>query len=233
MRKEMPVPAPNGGYPGGASPALAPVCGHSPITKSSVVFDETDSSSALGKVIATFRISLAKRGLRGWKMLTEKFLDYDHRRNGGIMRLDFDRLNKTMGLGLSPDERDALFKALSKGRKDGAMDYRVCLRHLKGHLPEARLAPVEDLYGALEGASGVSKDQFKNAFLPESSPACLLGKKSPRDALQEFCDAVDYFISGSDIDSDAFGDFFLMISAIHPEEDEFHMMTSAAFGLRH
>jgi len=234
VRKEMPMPASNGGYPGGASTAFAPVSGCSPITKSSVVFDETDSSSAMGKVINAFRLSLAKRGLRGWKMLAEKFLDYDHRRNAGIMRLDFDRLNKTMGLGLSPDERDVLFKGLSKGRKDGAMDYRVCLRNLKGNLPEVRRAPVESLFDTLaQGASSVDKEDFKNMFHPESTPACVLGRKAPRDAFQEFGDAVEYFVRASQLDFDAFEDFFLMISAIHPEEDEFHMMTTAAFGLPH
>jgi hypothetical protein len=234
VRKEAPMPSPYG-EPLGASPPVAPLSGHSPITKSSVIFDEMDASSELGKTIAAFRMSLAKRGLRSWKMLAEKFLDFDHRRNGGIMRLDFDRLNKTMGLGLSPDEREALFKQLSRNRKDGAMDYRACLRNLKGNLPEGRAAAVEDLFGALyQHASGsISKESLKGFFRPQSTPACLLGKKAPGEAFQEFCDAVDYFLVGNDLDLDAFIDFFLMISAIYPEEDEFHMMATAAFGLPH
>ena len=56
-----------------------------------------------------------------------------------------------MFLFIPNDERESFFKGLAKGRKDGAMDYRLCLRYLKGHLPADRKAPVEDRNGQKGG----------------------------------------------------------------------------------
>merc|ERR1712187_17318 len=201
-------------------------------TKSSIVFDERDHSE-LGTVISRLRESVAKRLFKGWLMLADKFAQYDHRKNGGIMRLDFERLHKTLGLGLSPEERESLFKGLSTGRKDGAMDYRMCLSKLKTPLSGQRQVAVDDLFRAFQQDSDfVDSEHLKASFQPANSPVCLLKNKDPRQVSQEFCDAVDFF-GGASMTPEVFNNFFSIVAAIFPSDDEFHLMTTAAFGLPH
>ncbi|CAE7541545.1 Capsl [Symbiodinium natans] len=92
----------------------------SAITKSSIVFDERSSSVA--DVLNRLRRSIALRGLRGWLALVQRLQNHDYRRNGTIMRLDWQRLNRVLGLGLSPEDQELLFKELSQKKKGAAMD---------------------------------------------------------------------------------------------------------------
>lgn len=232
LRKEM--PGVGGGYGDETQPPPAPaMSAYSPITKSSIVFNESDSSE-LGIVICLLRDSVAKRGLRGWKALSQKFMDFDHRKNGGIMKLDWERIHKTLGLGLSPEEREALFKGVAAGRKDGAMDYRQCLRRLRGNLSDERRVDVEALFETLKNDDGlVSTAELKDSYQPQNTPHCMLSKKDVQLQYQEFCDAVDFFGGQGGLDLEAFSEFFSIVSAIHPEEDEFRLMTTAVFGLPH
>jgi len=235
MRKELPgaiEPNSNGG-PREAWQTSGPMNGHSPITKSSIVFNE-EASSELGAVFRKMRQSMAVRGLKMWKSLAEKFGSYDNRKNGGIMRMDFERLHKSLGLGLAHEERDVLFKTLSHGRKDGSMDYRECLRRLKVPLNDQQQVWIEELFHSMEDAGSASSEELKARFDPRNSPCCVLARKDSKQVAQEFYDAVDVFCGGGSLlDIEAFSDFFMIIAAIHSEGDEFHLMTTAGFGLQH
>jgi len=204
----------------------------SPITKSSIVFDE-EGVSEISEVCNRLRASLARRGLKGWRALKERFEMYDNRRNGSIMRMDWERLHKTLGLGLSPEERELLFKTLSINRRDGAMDYRACLRQLKNTLPARRQELVAALYEHLKDETGdsVNGQTMKSFFDARSSPMCMLSRKDQQEVTRDFYEAVDYFSCGGSFDPQAFADFFAMVSAIHEEDHEFGLITTAAFGL--
>ncbi|CAE7717390.1 Caps2 [Symbiodinium sp. CCMP2456] len=201
----------------------------SAITKSSIVFNERGSS--LTEVLERLRRSIALRGLRGWLAVVQRFQNFDYRRNGTIMRLDWQRLNRVLGLGLSPEDQELLFKELSQKKKGAAMDYLQCLHLLRGDsLEKDREQAVEQLYEALGSGSQVTAQTLKNRFDASSAPQCLLRRKDPRQAEQEFFDAVDFFAAGSAFDFGKFLDFFRMVSAVHEDDDEFRLMTSSAFG---
>jgi len=209
----------------------------SPITKSSIVFDEA-ATSELSVVCGRLRSNLARRGLKGWRTLIERFQTFDNRRNGSIMRLDWERMNKTLGLGLSPEEREVIFRTLSLSRKDGAMDYRACLRQLKNTLPPRRQALVATLYEHLKekDSDDVSIQTMKDYFDARNSPMCMLGRKDSQianahSATIDLFEALDYFSSGGKFDPDGFADFFAMVSGVHEEDYEFGLMANAAFGL--
>mmetsp|Transcript_57083 Transcript_57083/g.127265 ORF Transcript_57083/g.127265 Transcript_57083/m.127265 type:complete len:828 (+) Transcript_57083:43-2526(+) len=199
----------------------------SAITKSSIVFNE--QSSSVTEVIERLRHRLALRGLRGWLAIVQKFQNADYRRNGTIMRLDWQRLNRVLGLGLSPEDQELLFKELSAKKKGAAMDYVQCLRLVRGDLPEDRVGAVEHLYQALGEGSAVTAATLKSRFDASSAPQCLLRRKDPTQAEQEFFDAVDFFAEGGAFTAEQFGDFFRMLSAVHEDDDEFRLMTSSAF----
>jgi Ca2+-binding EF-hand superfamily protein len=227
LRKEPQVP-----LDAGQRQAPNPTSQFSPITKSSIVFDE-EGTSELSVVCSRLRASLARRGLKGWRALIERFESYDNRRNGAIMRLDWERVHKTLGLGLSPEERDILFRTLSLNRKDGAMDYAACLRQLKNTLPPRRQALVATLYDELkvEDQELVSAQEIKSRFDARNSPMCMLGKQDAQAATREFYEAVDFFSLDGAFDPQGFADFFAMVSGVHEEDYEFGLMTGAAFGL--
>merc|ERR1719277_2756718 len=113
------------------------------------------------------------------------------------------------------------------------MDYRECMRHLRGPLPERRQALVGRLFKQLVEGGCIPAEKLKACYDVKNSPQCLIGMKDARSEMQEFCEAVDYFAApgGGRLSAEAFADFFAMVSSIHREEDEFKLMTTAAFGL--
>jgi len=214
----------------GGDPSQASAPSYSPITRSSIVFNEMDSGE-LGAVICRLRESIGKRGLKGWRNLVQRFQQYDYKRNGTVMRLDWERLHKSLGLGLSPEEREVLFKGLSVGR--GAMNYDECLRRLRGSITEQRQAAIEKLFDALvdPAIDKVPVSALKAAYNPRNAPLCLLGRMDPTQAKADFNEAMDFFGSNGDLTIEEFMDIFLMISTINQEDDEFRLMTTAAFGV--
>jgi len=208
-----------------------PVPGYSPITKSSIVFDNHNSGE-LGTVMGRLRESIRKRGIKGWKNLAQRFQQNDHRGNGTVMRLDWERLHRTLGLGLSFEEQQILFKGFSATRRDGAMNYRDCLRSLCGPMSEKRQVLVDRLFDVLaDGQDVVSSETLKAEFDARNAPPCLLGLMNEKQMCLDFCDAVDFFGGNAGFDAVRFVEFFQLFSALHPEEDEFRFMTTAAFGL--
>ncbi|CAJ1410842.1 unnamed protein product [Effrenium voratum] len=196
----------------------------------SVVFNDK-AHSPVSEVIARLRKSIALRGLKGWNAIVKHFHFYDYKKNGTIMRLDWQRLNKTMGLGVSPEEQNLLFQDFSQRKKGISMDYNQLLELLRGELPEERANAVAHLFQAL-GDGAVSPDQLKSRFDARSAPQCLLRRKDPRQAEQEFFEAVDFFSEGKPFDFDKFSEFFQMISAVHEDDDEFRLHVSSAFDVK-
>lgn len=206
---------------------------YSAITKSSIVFNETETSE-LGHIVARLRDAISRRGIKGWLLLSERAEQFDQRRNGGVLRLDWQRLQKGLGLGLSPEEQELVFKGFVNGRRDGAMDFPMCIDRMRtGLLHGRRQAMVGRLFQDLmdESSMGVPPSVLKQTFDAKCVPPCFVGRKDPATEKKDFCDAVDHFSAGRVLDEQAFSDFFSMISSCYKEEDEFRLMTSAAFGL--
>eukprot|EP00933_Yihiella_yeosuensis_P061302 TRINITY_DN64102_c0_g1_i1.p1 TRINITY_DN64102_c0_g1~~TRINITY_DN64102_c0_g1_i1.p1 ORF type:complete len:800 (+),score=167.86 TRINITY_DN64102_c0_g1_i1:355-2400(+) len=204
----------------------------SPITKSSIVFNEAGNNE-LGLVIDRLRHSVGLRGLRGWKNFVQKFQQYDYRGKGSVMRLDFQRMHKSLGLGLSPEEQELLYKALSTGRRDASMDYLECLRLLRGVLNEDRVDAIQNLWNALSKDGYVATEDLKMSFDASSSAQCLLRvpRKDPHQAEAEWFDFVDFFIRGPACNAGQFQELFSMVAAVHEDDDEFRLMTTRAFGV--
>jgi len=206
---------------------------YSAITKSSIVFNEAEPGE-MGAVLRRLRDALSRRGIKGWLMFSERAQQMDGRRNGGILRLDWQRLQRSLGLGLAPEEQEVLFKGFLNGRRDGAMDFPLCLKSLRaGLLSDKRSAMVDRLFQDLadDSSQEVPSVVLKQSFDAKSVPSCLVGRKDIATERRDFCDAVDHFSAGRPFGVEAFSDFFSMISSCYPEEDEFRLMTSTAFGL--
>lgn len=204
---------------------------NSPVKKLSSVFGDSEGEGNLSAAICRLRESLARRGLKGWRSLVQRFEQYDYRKKGTVMRLDWEHLHKILGLGLSPEDRDIIFKGFSIGRRDGAMDYNACLRCARGSMSEKRKLLIQRLFESMkDDASGiVPATTLKMNFDAQNAPLCLLGRKNACEAAQEFCDAVDFFVIDGGFNIEAFAEFFSMISVIHDADDEFRLMTTAAF----
>merc|ERR1740121_2148400 len=206
---------------------------YSAITKSSIVFNEMETGE-MGAILSRLRDAISRRGIKGWLLLSERGQQFDQRRNGGILRLDWQRLQKGLGLGLSHEEQEVVFKTFVNGRRDGAMDFPLCVASLRqGLLPPRRQALVSRLFQDLmdEDSQEVPPLVLKQSFDAKSAPSCFVGRKDVAAERKDFCDAVDHFSAGRSFDGQAFSDFFAMISGCYKEEDEFRLMTSAAFGL--
>jgi len=207
--------------------------GFSAITKSSIVFDEGETGE-MGTILRRLRDALSRRGIKGWLMFSEKAQQFDQRRNGGILRLDWQRLHRSLGIGLAPEEQEALFKGFLNGRRDGAMDFPLCMKSLRsGLLPPRRQAMVDRLFQDLadDSCREVPASVLKQAFDAKSVPSCFVGRRDAAMERKDFSDAVDHFSVRSGFSNEAFCDFLAMISSCYKEEDEFRLMTTTAFGL--
>merc|ERR1719247_1523252 len=112
------------------------------------------------------------------------------------------------------------------------MDYKACLRHLKSTMNPRRQGLVAALYEKLQESDCVPISVMKSSFDAKNSPMCMLGAKDAASATREFFEALDYFSGSSDaFTPDGFADFFAMVSGVHQEDQEFDLMTTAAFGL--
>lgn len=60
---------------------------------------------------------------------------------------------------------------------------------------------------------------------------CALGSRDAASERADFEGAVDYFSGDGGLDAQSFTDFFTMLSSAYPEEDEFKLMTTTAFGI--
>jgi len=208
----------------------APLSARSPITKSGIVLGD-GSSSEIQAAAVTLRRNLAKKGMKGWRLFLQKLKEYDHRKNGTVTRLDWNRLNKLWGLGLSPEECETIFKGLAYNRSDGCMSYEVCLQKVKGPLPAPRKTQIQNLFNFLsDGSRSIPSGVLASRFYAEVSPPCLVGRQKPAEVRKEFTDAVDFFCS-NELDEDEFLRFFHMVSALYEQEDEFTLMVGPAFGI--
>jgi len=205
--------------------------GVSPLTKSSIIFDE-EASSEISQICKSLSQNISRRGLKGWVGFITRFNQYDYKRNGCVMKQDWERIHKSMGLGLSPEEREHLFKGLSGNRHDGAMDFSRLINSMKPPLKQRRADLVSELYHAFQDQSGrVSAAALKKAFLAERSPQCVLHRKPGQQVAQDLYEAVDFFAPDGAFSAEGFVDFFTTISVIHAEDDEFRLMTNSAFGI--
>lgn len=198
-------------------------------TTKSGMFFSTAPSLELQTILVRLRHSLAKRGVRGWRLLCQSLMQYDHRNDGKITRLDWDRLNKSWGLGLAPDERDAIFKGYVGN--DGKMNYNQCIERVKGVLTPERANAIRKLFDSLKSDSGVvSTTALTSSFHPQASAPCLIGQRKPDDVVKEYKDAVHFFCSDAS-DWERFRSFCHILSALYEEDDEFSLMIGPAHGL--
>lgn len=237
LRKEPQEPLAGPSAVDGDAPQVPPMLSpttmqFSPITKSSIVFNE-EGSKELDVVCQRLRQILARRGLKGWRLLVQAFEKYDHRSNGTVMRTDWERVNKSLGLGLAQEDRELVLKTLSKKRRDGAMDYRALLRHMKAGLKPDRQELIAALHDHIKDPDVdiIPLDDLKVAFNAQNHPACVFASKDVRQTQQDFYDALDFFANPGGLSADEFLDFFAMVSAIHENDDEFRLGCTEAFGL--
>lgn len=201
----------------------------SAITKGSLQFNQP-ATAGFDHILDRLRDAIRRRGLSGWRNLVAKFEQFDNARNGTILRMDWERMHKTLGLGLSPEERDGFFKGLSHHRKDGRMDYLAGLRYVKGRLSQERLNVVLFLFDTVKDGQGlVQPGVLQSRFDASHTPAVIMGKRTLQQAVQEFQDATDFF-GERGFTQESFVDFFSMISVLYDQEHDFIIMASEAFG---
>jgi hypothetical protein len=233
-RKELPLDVEGESLPitSGAGNFAAPMGAQfksSAITKGHLQFNEP-ASAGFAHIIEQLRDAIRRRGLSGWRNLVAKFEQFDNARNGTILRLDWERMHKTLGLGLSPEEREGFFKGLSYHRKDGRMDYLAGLRYLKDKMPDQRMKVVLFLFDTLKDGQGlVQPHELQSRFDASHSPAVIMGKRTLQQATQEFQDATDFF-GERGFTKESFVEFFSMISVLYDQEHDFIIMASEAFG---
>jgi len=204
--------------------------GFSPLTRSSIVFNDIASGEP-GMLLHRAREQLARRGLKGWRGLRERFDQDDHRKDGTVNRLDWQRISRCSGLGLSLEEQEVLYHAFP-ARKGGAMQYREFLRQLRGPLSEQRANAIANLFDSMAEGGAVPARKLKSSFDPSNTPSTVLGTRDAASERADFDTMVDYLARGGNLDSDQFADLLTMLSTTCYEEDEFKLMTTSAFRLR-
>ncbi|CAD7967824.1 unnamed protein product [Amoebophrya sp. A120] len=157
---------------------------------------------------------LSKRGLKGWVAFIQGLQDKDDRGFGTIHRSQWTRLHKSLGLGLTIEESDVLFRALISP-KDGGMDYRLLLNQIRMKsdkiaapiLQSAKSQFVTLLTAAGDNsASGMECIEINTllrlGFNPEAYPLTVLRGQSLTASVDDFACAVA-FLSAYEASTDS------------------------------
>ncbi|CAD7967214.1 unnamed protein product [Amoebophrya sp. A25] len=82
-------------------------------------------------IVQRLRNVLSKRGLKGWINFISGLQDKDDRSHGTIHKSQWTRLHRSLGLGLTGEDADLVFKTL-RSDKDGGMEYQCLLDDMRG-----------------------------------------------------------------------------------------------------
>lgn len=200
-----------------------------PITKSNIIFDDP-SKPGLREIAKRLALNIARRGLKGWALFVRSLQKYDDLKNGQIHKQAFERLTKTLGLGLSPEEKDDLMKCLLT--KTGALDYVSLIAGVKGEMSPERQARTMNLFHRIkQNTDRVLIADLHKRFIPQAYPTVVLGKKSLQEATLDFEEGLSLYSQGVEsLDICAFFEFFSAVNAVFPADDEFRLMSSSIFG---
>jgi Ca2+-binding EF-hand superfamily protein len=170
------------------------------------------------------RAAIARRGLKGWRVLLAQVATYDSASSGRMVKKDWLHLLRTAGLGVSADEAEAIVRIYCK---DGYIHYGEVLRAIRGQLTESRAELVDDVWKRL--ADGDTFDARRLLSIDISSyPTVALGTASPKDAFSDWEAAIKYWAP----EDGRFGEedlraFFTFASATILADDEFRLLVSS------
>jgi len=183
----------------------------------------TPKARAIG-IWPRLREAVAKRGLRGWKVL----VSYVTTRGsaGKLVKPDFVRFCKTTGLGFSADELEQVCTEFDLG--NGYVNAGGMLTCIRGDLSPVRRDLALGLFTKL--AQGAGPDTKVTAYRLKqmnTHPTVVLGGKTPKDVQQDWIEGVDYWAGESgDFLEDEYLDFMSYVSAILLQDDEFKLLAS-------
>eukprot|EP00392_Amoebophrya_sp_AT5.2_P009960 g9991.t1 len=147
-----------------------------------------------------------KRGLKGWVAFISGLHEKDDRGSGTIYRAQWSRLHKGLGLGLTIDESETLFKSLIS--EDQGLDYRALLSQIRskhGAIAGPIFEAAHSRFTELASQGGDTDDSgqplveintlMRHGFDPNCYPLTVLRKQSPQDSLHDFGSAVAFLSS--------------------------------------
>mmetsp|Transcript_23081 Transcript_23081/g.50816 ORF Transcript_23081/g.50816 Transcript_23081/m.50816 type:complete len:817 (+) Transcript_23081:56-2506(+) len=206
------------------SGAAAPMV--SPITRSSIQFNSAVDTEA-SQVCARIRSIIAPRGLRGWTAWLKKLRQLDTRGDGTIMRLEWQRAHRSLGLGISHDESDAVFKAFDLGL-DGRMHIGPFMEGVKGPLNQNRRELVERAYNSVVDANedAVYCRDLIEQFDYTNYPFYVLGRMTERQAFADFDDTLHFLCPMGKMSRDQFYEFLSLVSATFLDDHEFNIVVT-------
>jgi Ca2+-binding EF-hand superfamily protein len=181
-------------------------------------------STASSRAIAIWprlREAVAKRGLRGWKVLVS-YID-TRGTDGKLIKPDFVRFCKTTGLGFSADELEQVCAEFDLG--NGYVNAGAVLGCIRGDMSDLRKGLALGLFSRLAGADAkVTASRLKQM---NTHPTAVLGGKTPKDVQQDWIEGVDYWAgkTGDFVEED-FLDFMSYVSSILLQDDEFKLLES-------
>jgi Ca2+-binding EF-hand superfamily protein len=212
--REPPSPAPS------SQRRFPHIESHIPNLSTSAPFPSSNSRAVA--IWPRLREAVAKRGLRGWKVL----VSYVEKRgsSGKLIKPDFVRFCKTTGLGFSADELEQVCAQFDLGT--GYVDAGGVLACIRGELSTLRQELALGLFAKLaEGSeTKVTAERLKQL---NTHPTAALGGKTPKDVEQDWIEGVDYWAGeNGDFTEGEYLDFMSYVSAILPEDDEFKLLAS-------
>eukprot|EP00397_Hematodinium_sp_SG-2012_P005972 GEMP01005998.1.p1 GENE.GEMP01005998.1~~GEMP01005998.1.p1 ORF type:complete len:764 (+),score=150.07 GEMP01005998.1:184-2475(+) len=200
-----------------------------PITKSNILFNDATKSEAR-EIVKRLARNISRRGLKGWTLFVQSIKKYDDGNNGQLHKQQFDRLLKTLGLGVSPEEKDELVRCLLTD--NGTLDYVALISSLKGEMSQDRQKTTINLFHRLKQDSDlVFIDDMMKQFKPQAYPSVILGTKNLQEAAVDFQEGLKLCAGGQQyLDICAFFDFFSIVNVVFSAEDEFRLMSGSIFG---
>jgi Ca2+-binding EF-hand superfamily protein len=199
-----------------------PLPGRFPHIESTIVMEDATrgASDSLAAAWPRLRATVAKRGLKGWKILLTQAKAKGPA--GKLLKSDWARFLKTSGLGLSADEQEVVMAKYSDG---GYIKSGTVLDLIRGELSPERHDIALGLFSRLANPS--STVSAARLCMVNTHPTAVLGGKQPHEVQADWEESIAFFApSGGEFGQEDYMHFMSYVSAIHARDDEFKLLVS-------
>jgi Ca2+-binding EF-hand superfamily protein len=184
----------------------------------------TGEAQQLAPLWERLRAALARRGMKGWRVLLSQVAAFDSESLGRMIKKDWLHLLRTAGLGVSADDSEAILRVHCK---DGYVHYGEILRAIRGQLSESRTELVHELWQRLADDDAVNAGRLLGIDMA-SYPTVALGNAAAKDAFSDWEGAIKYWApEDGRFRDEEFRAFFTFASATILADDEFRMLISS------
>ena len=203
--------------------------------------EENNINEEEDPILLKIKESLRKKGLRTLISLESncRLLDQDNSQT--IDYENFNKLSNEYQFNLTDEESEQIFQMFDT-ENNGRINYDEFIREIRGEISEKRGKLIENIFEFLyqKNNGDFKVNDLENLYIPKNHPDVLLGKKSEKEAFEEFINTFNdnhIYLNGDDNEEgfltvDEFIDYYESVSFFFKKFKDFERLVTYVWGLK-